>query len=159
MSDMSAFRTPPQAEFRAEQELREAGFSAFVPTEYRYRRSGASRTRRTKIRVPMCPGYVFGSGKPSEARHVRNRIGTLREDETKHLQDISGKEVDPTPAPITWATGEPALIASGPFEGSPVTIVEVRGKVALVEGFVLNAQRQIGVHIKQLIKPPAVPRT
>ena len=75
------------------------------------------------------------------------------------MQDISGKEVDPTPAPITWATGEPALIASGPFEGSPVTIVEVRGKVALVEGFVLNAQRQIGVHIKQLIKPPAVPRT
>lgn len=159
MTDMSAFRTVPQAEFKARDELQNAGFSAFIPTECRYRRVGAHRTRRTKVQVPMCPGYVFGSGKPSEARHVRNRIGALRKTDTvddfKHLQSISGKEIDNEPRPVTWQPGEPAVIGSGPFEGSSVTVLEVRGKVAIVKGFVMNAEReQISIHVMQLLKKP-----
>ena len=153
--NMSVFRVAPSAEFKAEQELREAGFSAFVPFEYRYRRSGASRTRRTKIKVPVLHGYAFASGKPAEARHVRRKVGTLRRTEADHLQGLSGREIDNEPKPDTWAAGEPALIGSGPFEGSSVTVLEVRGKVALVRGFVFGAERDsIGVHISQLIKKP-----
>lgn len=66
MTTLTAFKVPPQQEFKAAKELRQAGHRAYLPTE-----------RQGKRKAPVARGYIFATGKPSEAKHVRQRIGDL----------------------------------------------------------------------------------
>lgn len=63
---ITAFRVPPQQEFKAAKELRDNGHRAYLPTE-----------RQGKRKAPVARGYIFATGKPPEAKHVRQRIGDL----------------------------------------------------------------------------------
>lgn len=153
---LSAFRTAPQTEFKAERELQEAGISAFVPVEYRWRRVGASRSRRIKIRTPMVPGYVIAASGLPMARYVRTRVGALTTDEADRLHMISGKEeANPdTPPPLElWDPGDKAVICEGPFKGHSVEVTESRGKVCICKGLAFR----VAIHISQLQRMP--PRT
>lgn len=66
MTTLIAYRTPPQMERKAAKEARAAGHRAYVPTE-------TTGTRR----VPTARGYLFADGKPHDAKHIKNAIGTV----------------------------------------------------------------------------------
>ena len=153
MNDMSAFRTPPQAEFKAEQELSETGFNAYVPSEYYWQR-GPNRSRRFKAPRPAALGYVSSNCKPHDARHVRRRVGSVKDQELTGLKAADAREIDTEPKAIEWKPKDKARIISGPLEGADVVVNEIRGNIALVEGISHGAFRQIGLHRMQLGRPP-----
>jgi len=66
MSTITVYRVPPQQEFKAARELRQAGFRAYLPVETVKRR-----------RQPVARGYIAADGKPNEAKHVRKRVGEV----------------------------------------------------------------------------------
>ena len=66
MSTLTVYRTAPQQEFKAAQELRDHGIRAYVP-----------RDHTVKRRAPVARGYVFARCKPAFAKHVRSRIGEV----------------------------------------------------------------------------------
>ena len=73
-----------------------------------------------------------------------------------HLETIAGKEErnPDLPAPLPqWKPGDKAVIASGPFQGIHVTVLENRGKAVICEGLAPGGFcKGIAVHVLQLAK-------
>lgn len=83
MTKITAYRTPPQQEFKAAREARDAGHRAYVPTEPKSYKTATGKTVRR--RVPVVPGVVFATGKPTTSgtryepvRDANDKIVTLR---------------------------------------------------------------------------------
>lgn len=122
MRTLNAYTVPPQKERKAVQEAREAGLRAYVPTEKKTYR-GAKRT--VTRRVPVAPGYVFAEGKPYEAKHIRNRVGTVERTAIAKLyprRDVGHMPTDP------FKPGDPVVIQRGPWASLYGEIVEKRGR-------------------------------
>ena len=150
----NVYRTPPQQEFKAEQEARRAGINAWTPDRYIARRVGKQRRKVEEIRRPLCPGYIFADAKPVEARHIRGKVGTVQPHELDALRSESGKRPTPEapkadPDPV-WHPGDLVEVINSPLAGVKAMVVEVRGKVAIIEGDALGSFRRIGLHIRQL---------
>ncbi len=100
MSRLTAYRVPPQQEFRAARELREHGHRAYVP-----------RDLADKRRPPIARGYVFSGGKHAFARHVRSPVGPVPTDQLARLYGRRPKVADV--APIEFQPGDRVRIKPG----------------------------------------------
>ena len=76
------YRTAPNAEHKAAQELREAGIRAYVPRD-----RGGKRNPFTGKRPATAPGYVSASSALSSAyaKHVRAPLGSVDKAELQRL--------------------------------------------------------------------------
>lgn len=75
MSDMSCFRTAPQAEKKAAKELRRLGIKAYVPRQKEeVRVSKHTKRRIIKYRI-TASGYVCAKHSHYLANYVRGRVG------------------------------------------------------------------------------------
>lgn len=154
---MHAYRTPPQTEFKAEEELREVGISATVPSiRVRVRVGKAIHWRRR----PMATGYVIGDlGEHStyEFKHVRRKVGRVRQEEVDRMvavieaEDIIAALRSKGP---TFSPGDRCRVTAGPLQGTEVTLIEQRGKVVRVKGFMMNAERELSCHVMQIERLP-----
>ena len=108
MSQLIAYRVPPQMEIKAARELRENGFRAYVP-----------RDLADKRKPPVARGYVFSGGKHAFARHVRTPVGAVTKAELGRL----------------YAVRKPTKRSANPFTiGQHVKMGEVPGVVASTHG-------------------------
>lgn len=112
---LSAYRVAPQMEFKAAQELREAGIRAYVP-----------RDRDAKRRPPLARGYVFSGSKPAFSKHVRSKVGETSSAELARLYLARMKAITPDPLRI----GDLIRITVGPFKDHTGPIVAERGRKA-----------------------------
>jgi len=113
-----AYTTPPQMEHKAQQEARQAGHRAYVPTEPKqYQRGSKSHTRR----VPSVRGYVFSEGKPYDAKHLRTAIGTVTRQEITRLYVRSSK----TQRAYPFKRGDQVSIRKGLNADVPAIVTQV----------------------------------
>ena len=113
-STLIAYRTPPQMERRAAQEAREAGHRAYLPREPRDTKTGSRR-------VPTARGYVFCTGRPAEAEHIKNAIGPVSRSELRRLY----VRTSATQRRHTYAPGDVVSIKRGPHTSVTGTVVEI----------------------------------
>lgn len=113
-STLIAYRTPPQMERRAAQEAREAGHRAYLPREPRDTKTGARR-------VPTARGYVFCTGRPAEAEHIKNAIGPVSRSELRRLYVRTSK----TQRKHAFAPGDAVSVKRGRDADLAATVVEV----------------------------------
>ena len=111
-STLIAYRTPPQMERKAAAEAREAGHRAYLPRE-------ASQTAKGTRRVPTARGYVFCTGRPAEAEHIKNAIGPVSRSELPRLYIRTSK----TQRRHAFGPGDKVVSASG----YPGTVRRVHG--------------------------------
>ena len=119
-----AYRTPPLQEFRARRELREAGHKAYLPTD-----------RAAKRKTPIARGYVFATGKPADAKHVRGAVGPVPPVQLLRLYTRRDRGHEPKAA--AWSIGGRATITVGKHASMTCTLIRKRGRrqwIADVEG-------------------------
>lgn len=115
-----AYTTPPQMEHKAQQEARQAGHRAYVPTEPKqYQRGSKSHTRR----VPSVRGYLFSEGKPHEAKYIKASIGTVTRQEITRLYIRSSK----TQRAHAYKAGDRVMVKRGHLAEIPATVVRTHG--------------------------------
>lgn len=68
----------PQKEWDVRDKLHELRFSAFVPIEFKFRRTSFSSHRQQPIRVALMPGYVLAGFREAAPWHVLRTIAGLR---------------------------------------------------------------------------------
>ena len=83
MTTLPSYRTPPQQERKAAKEARASGHKAYLPTEPKTYRTALGKW--IKRRVPTAPGYLFATGKPYDAKHIRTAVGRVSPDELRNL--------------------------------------------------------------------------
>ena len=111
------YRTAPQMEHRAAEELERAGYEYDLPTETIERHTpGRKPTVRS---VPLLRQYISANGKPHDAKYVKKSIGTVDRVEIIRLKTTMDR------------IKERKNRASNPFEvGQPVCVGDVPGVVA-----------------------------
>lgn len=114
MTTLSAYRVPPLQEFRAAKELRQAGHRSYLPTE-----------RHGKRKAPVARGYIFATGKPAEAKHVRQRIGDLPRASLIRLYPRRDRGHE---APEPFKVGDHVEIKVGHFASMTGTLTRKRGR-------------------------------
>ncbi len=110
MTTIGAYRVPPLREYKARREIRKARERAYLPTE-----------RHGKRKAPVARGYIFATGKPLEAEHVRGKIGDVPRAQLIRLyprRDAGHVPLDP------FQPGDRVLIERGPFASLIGTVVE-----------------------------------
>lgn len=115
-----AYRTPPQLERKAADELRAAGYRAYLPTEVKTTRNDRKR------RVAVAPGYVFADGKPHDAKHVRTAVGSVHRSELARIYPRRDRGHMPPVSP--FSTGDEVRIQRGPFAMLSGVIIDPAGK-------------------------------
>ena len=129
---LAAYRVPPLHEWKAAQELREAGIRAYVPRE-----ATASR------KAPVARGYVFSAAKPAFAKHVRSRVGTVTTAELARLyikrQRRAKEEANPYSAGQAVYRGE-----------VPAKVISISGRMCVVETKLLGKEITQALHYSQL---------
>ena len=115
------YRTAPQMEHKAAQELERAGYEYDLPTETIERHTpGRKPTVRS---VPLLRQYISANGKPHDAKYVKKSIGTVDRVEIIRLKTTMDR------------IQERALVASNPYAiGQSVCLGEVPGVVASTVG-------------------------
>lgn len=111
---LTAYRVPPQMEFKAAKELRDNGHRAYLPTE-----------RQGKRKSPVARGYIFADGKPPEAKHVRQRIGDVQRAALIRLyprRDRGHEQPEP------FKVGDRVEIKVGHFASMTGTLTKKRGR-------------------------------
>lgn len=126
MSTITAYRTAPQSERKAQAELREAGIKAYVPTENKTRRYG-HHIKRT-VKVPVAPGYVFANSKPAFAKHVKARVGDVARDDLAQFYK-SSRPIKPSAIGPRYAEGDRVQIKVGQFADVIGTIFAARNNL------------------------------
>ena len=129
---LNAYRVPPQMEFKAAAELRQAGIRAYVPRDH-----GSPR------KAPIARGYVFSAYKPAFAKHVAGRIGSVAIPELARLYlkrpRRRGEEA------IPYVVGQAVRIGEIPGK-----VIEIRGRCCIVETSLLGKQHSQAIHYTQL---------
>lgn len=120
MPTIIAYKTPPQQEFKAAREARDARIRAYVPIEKRSHKTATGKTVTRK--VAAVPGYVFAASKPVEAKHIRDRVGACDRLEVRRLYQRGTSQ----PAD-TYTVGEQIEITKGHATTIPATVLAVCG--------------------------------
>lgn len=115
MTRLTAYRVPPQQEFKAARELRENGCRAYLPTE-------VVRKRKS----PVARGYVFADRKPREAKHVRSRVGEVERVDLIRLYPRRDRGHEPPSAVLN--VGDKVEIKIGPFASVTGTLARLHGR-------------------------------
>lgn len=114
MTTLSVYRVPPQQEFKAAKELRQAGHRAYLPTE-----------KHGKRKSPVARGYICADGKPPEAKHVRQRIGRVHRADLIRLYPRRDRGHE---APEPFKAGDTVEIKVGTFASMTGTLTQKRGR-------------------------------
>lgn len=137
MTTLIAFKVPPQQEWKAARELREAGIKAYVP-----------RDHGSKRKAPIARGYVFSNAKPAFAKHVKAAIGPVSGADLARLYLKRQAKLAQTPR---FSEADAVRIKAGPFEGMTGTLTRRRNRTTwLVSIPKLNAST-IAVQISNMI--------
>lgn len=83
MSTLSAYRVPPQMEFKAAKELDRLGVPHLLPTVTTERVS--RKQRKITRELPTMRGYSFPAYKHAAARHLRQFVGHVQEHELRRM--------------------------------------------------------------------------
>lgn len=132
MSTLTAYRVPPQLEFKAARELRDAGIRAYVP-----------RDTTSKRKAPVARGYVFARHKPAFAKHVANPIGPVTSQELARLylerQRRRSEERNP------YSIGQAV------YRGEiPAKVIGISGRTCIIEVMMLGKPHPQAIHYTQL---------
>ena len=117
------YRTPPNAEHKAAQELREAGIRAYVPRD-----RGGKKSPFTGKRPAPAPGYVFAREAlySAFAKHVRGKpLGIVTTAELGRLYLVRPQRR--VAEAIPFSIGQSVRV--GELAG---TITEIRGRMCIV---------------------------
>lgn len=134
MSPHSAFRTSPQKEFKAEDELRRAGIDAIVPIMHVRRRYGKSRVW---VREKVMPGYVLSRGHLPMAEHVKRKVGTITTAEFCHLARVQARSAAETEeSPQGFNVGDEAIATIN--GGTAAVVIRSINRRGVVVGEVLK---------------------
>lgn len=161
-----AFRVEPQKEKAAEQILKRRGFTAFVPTEARYRRRSRRHKKAVVQSYPMLLGYVLMrfdgpvpwheifrlkmiyavvgiNGKPARLPNTAiDRLVALSNAAIPYRSSVNTRR--------SVQVGETVRIAEGPFRDIVVKVENiVDGKAMVVLGL-FNADQQVAVSVDSL---------
>lgn len=135
MSILIAYRTAPQMERKAAQELRQAGIRACVPRDL-----SASK------RNPTARGYVFARAAYSNAfaKHCKGKpIGRVTASELARLyirrQRRRAEEACP------YRLGQSVFVGE-----IKATVAEVRGRICIIETSMLGKTHRMSIHYAQL---------
>jgi hypothetical protein len=132
MTTLAAYRVPPMCEWKAAQELREAGVRAYVPRD-----PAASR------KAPVARGYVFSAHKPAFAKHLRGRVGTVTAAELARLYLRRQRRAKDEPNP--YKAGQAV------YRGEvPATVVSTSGRMCVVRTMMLGKEITQALHYSQL---------
>lgn len=127
---ITVYRVPPLQEFKAAKELRQAGFRAYLPVE-------TIKGRRH----PVARGYVSATGKPYDAKHVRQAIGDVPRAQLIRL--YPSRDRGHKPAALEWKAGDAVEIKVGKFASMSGNLIRKRGRrqwLVSIEGRQICAQ-------------------
>lgn len=141
MSTLIAYRTPPNAEHKAAQELREHGIRAYVPRD-----RGAKRSPITGKPKAPAPGYVFARSAMASAyaKHVRGApLGRVSQAELGrlYLSRPQRRAADVIPFTI----GQQVHI--GELSG---TITDIRGRMCVVLVSLFGKTHSQAIHYSRI---------
>ena len=115
------YRTAPQMEFKAAEELSRAGYRMELPTETIERHTPG---RKPTVRnVPIMRQYISATGKPYDAKYVGKAIGPIEFSDVRRVQTV-----------VDQYNQRPANIDNPYTVGQPVMIGDVPGVVATRDG-------------------------
>jgi transcription antitermination factor NusG len=156
--------TYPQSEAWAESNLRQRGYTPFLP---RYTARIRDRTTPTLTRIverPLFPGYIFCQHDPRDPwRPIRycpgiraNLIGGLgvqyaRAGDISVLEASEALRRTPTTPGSLWRPGAPCQPRDGPFQGLPAVVIEVERQIAKVAIVMFGELRQVSVDVSSLV--------
>ena len=156
--------TYPQAEAWAESNLRQRGYTPFLP---RYTARIRDRTTPTLTRTvirPLFPGYIFCQHDPRDPwRPIRycpgiraNLIGGLGVQYARAGDVEAVQAAQAQPAPIdqpdaTRRVGAAVAPASGPFAQHQGVVLEIRGNRAVLAMLLFGELRQVLVDVSSLV--------
>ena len=168
MTDMSiarsAFRTTPQGEFKARDELQSVGITAEVPFERKWSKQHHRQKQAKPRDYPLMTGYVVVRANRDErlanavrgTKHVRRYVGSIRDEEMASLHQINGRKVnEPYATPSGIKVGDHVNIPKGRFAGIVAKVVRIEGNSAHVEYKMLGATRTSIIGVYDLVRPPA----
>ena len=156
--------TYPQAEAWAESNLRQRGYTPFLP---RYTARIRDRSLPTLVRTvsrPLFPGYIFCQHDPRDPwRPIRycpgvraNLIGGLGSSMPVRAIVEAVQAAQAQPAPIdqpdaTRRVGAAVAPASGPFAQHQGVVLEIRGNRAVLAMLLFGELRQVSVDVSSLV--------
>ena len=135
------YRTAPNLEHKAAQELREAGARAYVGRDRSSKRNPFTGKPRA-----TAPGYVFADRVCTMvfAKHVKSKVGEFSKVELGNLYIARPQrrvETDANP----YRTGQPA------YRGEiAVTVTNTSGRFCLIEWDMLGKRQTQSIHYTQL---------
>lgn len=138
--DWYAFRVRPRHEKTASAQLREKGYTEFLPLVREQRKWG---NRRATVDAPLFPGYIFCQAQRSTIYPILNlpavvdvvRAGSQPLPAVREEIDALKRAVDANLLMEPWTyteVGQPVCITSGPLMGLTGIVVEVRQTQRLV---------------------------
>lgn len=158
--------TAPQKEFLVERILRENGFEAFCPVEWRWRRVRHRSKKREQFARPKLRPYVFLTLEgPAVALDGvllnRARVRYLGENglPTALPESAIGilaklheepRKVKARNTHMTFRKDEVVKITEGPFEGETVSIKDIKGKHAVILRRMFGAEREMLISFDEL---------
>ena len=136
MSNLSAYRTPPQSDEdtltmyeargskRAQAELRRHGIKAKVPQLAKEVRPTRHSKRRVRIYETTLTGYVFAERKPDRSHYVGKPCGTVTRSELGRLYKRRAKTWEP--AVVDWKLGDKVMATIATYSEIPGVITQIR---------------------------------
>ena len=123
MSLISIYTTPPQRERKALEEIRRNGDRAYLPRVPKQQGARPS---------PIAPGYVFATGKPSEAVYVKRKVGMVTKDGVRELM-LTGRVRKRAPLRVNpFNAGDQVTIAKGHLAEVRAKVIETRKQTCIV---------------------------
>ena len=160
----SAFRTTPQGEFKARDELLLQNITAEIPFELRWSKCHHRQKQAKPSERPLMTGYVIVRAKRDDGladavrrtKHVKRYVGSIRDGEMSSVHRVNGRKInEPAPAAVEFKVGDHVHIPKGRFSGIVAKVVRVEGQSVHVEYKMLGSTRTSIVGAYDLVRPPA----
>lgn len=139
---LTVYTTPPQKEHKALDECRRARIKAALP------RCKLRKASFGRVSAPLAPGYVYAEGKPADAKHLRQSIGTVPRAAISKLWQHARVRQAPRPE-NPFKPGDTA-IRSMLGADITVTIKDVRGRTCIIAYDMLGKTHQQAIAYTQL---------
>lgn len=137
-STISIYVTPPQKERKAAEECRRARIKAYLPL---------AKVRNRK--APLTPGYVYAEAKPYDAKHLRQRLGSVPRADVSRLW-AHCRVRTPSRPENPYKAGDQVIIAKGSFAEVRAKVIEIRSRTCIVAFDLLGKTHQQAMTYMQL---------
>jgi len=155
--------TQPQAEHWADQNLRQLGYTTFLPLLAVQRRDNAIRSLRHTVLVPLFPRYLFVvNTSPTFWRPIReapgvasvittgDRVQYASAGAVEALQATEASRRQLQPRKAAWAPGAVCAPANGILAGHRAVVLRVTSTHATVALMLLGALREVTLPLDSL---------